>query len=224
MAKRETDERTIVLKDVRLSFPHLFEPQERENDDGTKRKNYNCVLMIPKDHKNINTILKMVKAAAKKAKEKAWGEDPSKWPNIPSHQQCFKDGDNPDHTDREEYAGHYFINLSAPLDRPPQIITNRKNSDNEWIEAEPGQKRSPYAGCWVNGIIEIWGQKKNREKNMPNRLNGSVQVIQFLRDGEPFAAQRPDANDLLSEDDVSDDGELDGGYGNDDDDGDDGLL
>lgn len=215
---KETDERIVVIKDVRLSFPHLFKPQERQNDDGNTRENYNAVFMIPKDHPKIEEILRKMKRASMTAKKRAYGDDESKWPKIPQSMTCFKDGDNEDHftTPRAEYEGHYILSAASPVDRPPKIITNRKDSDNLWIEAEPGKKGAPYAGCYVNAIIEVYAQKKDSKRQMPNRINASIQTVQFRRDGEPFQQQPIDPNDLLDEDDVSYEGEL-----GDEDDGDD---
>jgi hypothetical protein len=216
---KKKSEQLIVIKDVRMSFPHLFDPQERTNDDGSVRSNYNCVFMIPKDHPQIGKIKASFKTAGNAARKRAWGDDESKWPNIPSHMICFKDGDNPDHTDRAEYAGHFFVNSSSPIDKPPSVLTNRKDSDDKWMEARPGQKGAPYAGCYVNGIIEVWAQKKDAKKNIPNRLNSSVQTVQFRRDGTPFSAQPVDPNDYLDDDDVSYEGDIGG-----DDDGDEESL
>lgn len=214
------DKRRVVIRGARLSFPHIYSPQERENDDGTKRENYNCSLMIPKDMDGIDKLLAQLKRAGQEAQKKAWGDDESNWPKIPDHRQFLKDGDNPDHSEREEYEGHYFINASSPTSRPPQVITNRKDSENQWIEAREGQKNAPYAGCYVNAVIEVWGQKKDPKKNIPNRLNATIEIVQFLRDGEPFAASRVDANDILSEDDVGEEGEI-GDYEDDEDEDDD---
>lgn len=224
--KNKDDLRRVKLRGVRLSFPHLYEPQTRENDDGTTRENYNCALMIPKDHVDIDDMRKALKRAGQEARKKAWGEDESNWPRIPGHRQFFRDGDNPDHTEREEYSDHFFINASAPVSRPPQIVSNRKDKNGKWIPAEPGQANSPYAGCYVTAVIEIWGQKKDTKKNIPNRLNATIEIVQFHSDGEAFGAAPVDPNDYLDDDDVSDEGEISGGDYGDDDDGDDedGLI
>lgn len=214
--------RRVKLRNVRLSFPHIYEPQERDNDDGTKRENYNCSLMIPKDHDDIDNILKILKRAGKQARIKAWGEDDSNWPKIPGYRQFLKDGDNDEHTEREEYADHYFINASAPVSRPPSVVTNRKDKNKKWIRAEQGTPNSPYAGCYVTAIIEIWGQKKDTKKNIPNRLNATIEIVQFFADGDPFGAAPADPDALLDDDDVSDEGEI--GYDEDDDDDDDSLV
>jgi hypothetical protein len=212
--KKKRDPRTIVIKGARLSFPHLFEPQEQENDDGSTRRTFNCVLMIPKeDNPHLDQTLKLIKAGSREAKTKAWGDEKN-WPKIPMSMTCFKDGDNDDHftTPRDEYAGHYILSASTPAKYPPRVITNRKGSDNKWIDAEEGRKGAPYAGCYVNGIIEMYGQKKDPKRKMPNRINASFSTIQFLKDGEPFANRGGDPDDLLDEDDVSYEGDLDDEY------------
>ncbi|ARB05698.1 DUF2815 domain-containing protein [Synechococcus virus S-ESS1] len=224
--KKDRDPRTVVVKNARLSFPHIYKPQEQENDDGTKRESYNAVLMIPKeDNPHLKDVLGLMKAAAIAAKKRAWGDDEKNWPKIPASMTCFKDGDKEDHfqTPRSEYEGHYIISCSSPVDRPPRVITNRKGSDNKWLDAEPGRKGSPYAGCYVNGIIEVYGQKKDPKRKMPNRINASFSTIQFLRDGEPFANRGADPDDMLDEDDVSYEGDLDDDYGHEEED-DDSLI
>ncbi len=209
--KKERDPRTVVVKGARLSFPHIFDPQEQENDDGTTRKTFNCVFMIPKkDNPHLKAILAGIKAGSHAAKEKAWGDEKN-WPKIPASMTCFKNGDNDDHfqTPRDEYAGHYILSCSSPAKYPPRVITNRKGSDNKWIEAEEGRKGAPYAGCYVNGIVELYGQKKDPKRKMPNRINASFSTVQFLMDGEPFANRGGDPDDLLDDDDVSYEGDLD---------------
>lgn len=227
--KKERDPRTVVVKGARLSFPHIFRPQEQESEDGTKRETYNAVLMIPKeDNPHLERTLADIKAASRAAKKKSWGESEKDWPKIPQSMTCFKDGDKEDHfqTPRDEYAGHYILNCSCPVIRPPRVITNRKGSDDKWLDAEEGRKGAPYAGCYVNGIVQLYGQKKDSKRKMPNRINASFDTIQFLRDGEPFASRGSDPDDLLDEDDVSYEGELDeDGYGgHEDDDDDDDLI
>ena len=208
MASKPKSPQVVILKNVRLSFPHIFEPQTQTNDDGTERQSFNLALMVPKDHDQIREIKGAFKSASVAAQTKAWGADEKNWPKIPSHRKCFKDGDNEDHSQREEYEGHFFINASSPLNRPPTVLTNRRDTKKKWIRAEPGQAGAPYAGCFVNAIIEVWAQKADPKKNTVNRINASLQTVQFREDGEPFGAQNEDPDDLLDEDDVSSEGEI----------------
>jgi len=214
--KKGPDSQIVVLKDVRASFLHVFTPQVQENDDGTERRTFNGNFMMGKGADATKRNLAAVKKASAAARKAKWGDDEKKWPKIPSHKMCLRDGDNADHTDREEYEGHYFLSASTPEDKPCRVLTNRKGSDNLWIEAEPGQKRSPYSGCYCNVIVRIWAQDNKHGK----RINAALQTVQFLRDGEPFGAQNADADDLLTEDDVSYDGDLDDDVDGDEDDDD----
>lgn len=221
MAEKKKDPRTMVVKNARLSFPHIFKAQENQNDNGTTRETYNCVLMIPKeDNPHLDNTLKGVKKCAYEAKKKAWGDNEKDWPRIPTAMTCFKDGDNEDHftTPRAEYADHYILSCSSPVDRPPRVITDRKDGDGLWIDAEMGKRNAPYAGCYVNAIVELYGQKKDPKRQMPNRVNASFSTIQFLRDGEPFTNRGPAAEDMLDEDDVSSQGDLSDDIDEDDDD------
>lgn len=225
--KKEADLRRVKINNARLSFPHLFEPQEQENDDGSTRKSFNCVLMIPKEENpHLDTVLKRMKVGAKHAKIKAWGEDEKNWPKIPASMTCFKDGDNEDHftTPRDEYADHYIISTSSPVTRPPRVVTNRKGADNKWVEAEEGRKGAPYAGCYVNAVIDLYGQKKDPKRKMPNRINASIAIVQFLKDGEPFSAAQADPDDILDDDDVGYEGDFENDIDNDDEQEDDDLL
>lgn len=210
------DKQTITIRNARLSFPHLFKPQENKNDDGTVRLTYNCALMLKKGTEDTKKNLAAIKAASKAAKEQQWGSNPDKWPSIPSHKLCLRDGDNPDHYDpkkRPEYEGHYILSLNADEERPPQIKTNRKDSDNKWIDAEPGQKGAPYAGCDVNAVVRLWAQDNKHGV----RINGEPKVVQFRADNEAFSQAAPvKAEDYLDDDDVSYEGDMDGDYGDDD--------
>lgn len=202
--KKEPDAQVVVLKNVRGSFLHLFTPQEKEQDDGTMRRTFNGNFMLEKGTEDTKKNLAAIKRASIAARKSKWGEDEKKWPKIPSHKMCLRDGDNADHTDRTEYEGHFFLSAASPEDKPPRVLTNRKDTDDKWIEAAPGQKGAPYSGCYVNAIVRVWAQDNKHGK----RINAALQTVQFRADGEAFAAQNADADELLTEDDVSYEGDI----------------
>jgi len=218
----ESDEQRVTLRNVRASFLHAFKPQEQKNDDGTIRLTYNGNFLMDKDDEFTVKNLAALKKASTAAKRDKWGNDPSKWPKIPSHKVCLRDGDNADHVDsdkRPEYKGQYFLSCNSPEDRPPQVLTNRKDDDGKWIEAVPGQKGAPYSGAYCNVVARVWAQDNKHGK----RVNCAFDVVQFRKDGEAFSGAAPvKAEDYLNEDDVSYEGELDddSGYGGGGDDGD----
>lgn len=195
----------VLLKNVRLSFAALFTPQEQENEDGTIRQSFKANFLIPKAGEPNNNVAK-IKAAANEAKAKKWGTDPKDWPKLKPEKVCLRDGDL---EDWDGYADHFYLSTNSKVDRKPQVITNRKDKDGKWIKAEPGHERTPYSGCFVNALVRLWAMD---DKKYGKRLNCSIEVVQFLRDGEAFGAAPVDVNDKFSDDMVGDEAEL----GNDD--------
>ena len=192
----------VILKDVRLSFAHLFEPSKGgKNKDGEEIKgSYQARFLMEKDTPQTKENLAKIKRAGHDAKEKAWGSDESKWPKLKPDRVCLRDGDL---EDWDGYEGNFY--LAANSQRKPQVITNRKGKDRKWIEAEPGGANSPYSGCYVNALVRLWVQDS---KEFGKRLNASLEVVQFLRDGDPFGAAPVDPNEKFTDDFVSDEGSI----------------
>lgn len=200
----------VLLRNVRLSFASLHEPAEMESDDGTTRRFYKANFLISKTGDEMKNVAK-IKAAADEAKTKKWGSDQKDWPKLKPDRICLRDGDL---ENWDGYAGMFYVSANSTLDRKPQVITNRKDKDGNWIKAEPGHERNPYAGCYVNALIRLWCQDNKQGK----RLNASVEVVQFLKDGDAFGAAPVNPNDRFTDDMVGDDAELDDS-GSEDDDG-----
>lgn len=206
---------TVMLKNVRLSFAALFEPDEQENDDGTIRRTFKANFLISKDEDDefAKANKAKIKKASDEAKAKKWGNDPKSWPKLRPDKLCFRDGDL---EDWDGYADHFYISANSPEKRKPSTVTNRKDSNNRWITAEEGEKGCPYSGCYVNALIRIWVQDNKHGK----RINASLESVQFRADGEAFGAAPVDPNDIYDDDDVSEEGNWEeDGDGPEDDDG-----
>lgn len=208
MAEKKEIVGEVLLRNVRLSFPALFQPQERESDDGTMRKIFKANFLIPKKGDQFNNVA-AIKVASDQAKTKKWGSDQKTWPKLKPEKLCLRDGDL---EDWDGFAGNYYLSASSPVDRKPQVITNRKDAEGKWVKAEPGNERCPYAGCYVNALVRLWAQD---DKEYGKRINASVEIVQFLRDGEAFGAGPVDANEKFTDDMVGSDGDL-GDSGDDD--------
>ena len=200
MAEKKEIVGEVLLRDVRLSFPALFEPSEMESDDGQTRRFFKANFLIPKKGDEFKNVAR-IKKAADEAKAKKWGSNPDDWPKLKPEKLCLRDGDL---EDWDGYAGMFYLSANSNVERRPQVITNRKDKDGKWIKAEPGHERCPYAGCYVNALVRLWAQDNKNGK----RINASVEIVQFLRDGEAFGAGPVDPNEKFTDDMVGDDAEL----------------
>lgn len=201
----------VILLNVRLSFPSLFEPNRQTDEDGNVRETWKANFLIPKDQESTLVgvfkgkrmpIIQAIQAAAKEAKAKGWGEDPSKWPKLKPEKVFLRNGDL---EDWDGYAGCNYVSANAQITDRPAIVTNRKDGNGNWIDAEPGGKGSPYSGCYVNATIVIWAQDNKHGK----RLNAKVRAVQFFRDGEAFGAPPTNPNEDFTDDMVGEEGTYD---------------
>lgn len=161
------------IKNARLGFPNIYQPMA--STDGGKAK-YNCCLIIPPNHP---IIPELNKAFEKLAKDK-WGD---KGPAIlaglrKQDRLCLHDGDTKAAYDG--FAGNMFVSASSEV-RP--AVRNRAGAP-----VAPGEEQAPYGGCFVLGKIELWAQD---HAQYGKRINAQLRGIQFMKDGDAFAAGRP---------------------------------
>ena len=173
----------ILLKDVRLAFPNLFEPTT-VNGEGKPR--YSATLLAPIDHAQIEDIKKKIEAVAKeKWKDKAAGILTSLYK---TDKVALHDGDTKAQYDG--FSGNMFVAAAAQENAAPTIVDQARNT----LSARSGK---PYAGCYVNAIIEFFGYD-NSGKGVSATLKG----VQFVRDGDAFSGSAPASEDDF--DDLSD--------------------
>lgn len=208
----------IKLKDVRLSFDNLFEPQVQKSEKtGEDDISYNCVLLLDKE-KDAEQI-KLVTDAMVQAREARW---PGMNKKIPPERRCMRDGeplDDETNTREPLYDGYencMYISAKRKVKKitdscPVQLIGPRKELDPQTNERRFKQLTSTnggpdllYGGCYVNAIIRIYAYDGSRDGN-PDRINASLEVVQHKRDGERFGAKRVDANSAMDEEEGDDD-------------------
>lgn len=211
----------FTLLNARLSFPSLFEPNVQKQDDGTIRENWKANFLLENDRiDEMEAVFRGKRMSAKEAitlasneaKAAKWGDDKAKWPKLKPDRKFFRDG-NLENWDGYEDA--WYISANAQLTDRPSIITNRKDGNGKWIEAEPGGKASPYAGCYTNAVLVIWCQDNEHGK----RINAQVKAVQFFADGEAFSGAGPvDPNEEFSDDMAGAEGSIGGDFDDGDDD------
>ena len=174
----------IKLNNVRLSFPQLF---EAKTVNGEGKPAFSAAFLIsPKDPQiaMINTAISTV--AAEKWGAKA---DAILKTIRAADKTCLHSGDLKSNYDG--FEGMMYISARNPL-KPSVVDTNRSP-----LVAEDGR---PYAGCYVNAVLELWTQDNNYGK----RVNATLMGVQFYKDGESFVgggvADADDFDDLTIED------------------------
>lgn len=187
---------SILVKNVRLSYAHIFKPYTNDDDKAPK---YSVQLMLPKTtHAGAAKAIKAI--IDKLAKEEL------KMSSMPPDRIFLKNGDHK--VDKNpEYKGHLII--SASESRKPNVVNRDRSPVSEDDDIV-------YSGCFANVLIRPWAQNHTK---YGKRINAGLTMVQFVRDGDRLdGAARPDVEDVFDE--LDDDGSFDDVGG---DDGDDGL-
>ena len=161
----------MQLKNVRISFPHLFKRNTKFGEDGAK---FELVVMLHKENqaKEIKAIQAEIATLIKELGQK-----------VASDKLCFKDGDD---ADRPEYEGHMVLSLKS--NKRPTVIDRDKSP----LVEDDGK---PYAGCFCNVIFDMWKQ----DNSWGRRINGNLYGVQFAKDGEAFSSGDVDVTDEFDE-------------------------
>ena len=157
----------VQLKDVRITFPNLFEAKA---PNGQGEPKFSASFLLSKTHPQKAEVERAIVGAAKEK----WGDKAQDVLKAlkAADKLALHDGDGK--SDYDGYAGNLFINASNKI-RPLVIDGNRAP-----LGAADGK---PYSGCYVNCILDVWSQDNQYGK----RVNASLLGVQFLRDGERLA-------------------------------------
>lgn len=180
----------VTLKNVRLSFPHLFEPQASDNGD----PKYNATFIIEPGSANAKALAAAVDAVAKeKWKDKAEG---ILGVLAKADKICYRKHPKTNGSG-DVYAGFEDMHFVSASDKARPTVVDR---DKTPLTAADGK---PYGGCYVNVVLDVWAQDNAYGK----RVNANLKAVQFTRDGDAFGGSAPvtaDAFEDLSTDDADD--------------------
>lgn len=157
----------IMLQNVRLAFPTLFEA-ERINGQGEPK--FSANFLLTPDHSDVAKL----KAKIKEVAQNKWEDqaDAILKKLVAADRIALHDGDVK--ADYDGYPGNWFVSASSKV--RPLVIDGARNP----ITEEDG---IIYSGCYVNAKIDVWAQDNQHGK----RVNAQLQGVQFVSDGEPFA-------------------------------------
>lgn len=155
----------ILLKNVRLSFPSVFQKAVFDGKEGK----YEATFLISKEDTKTKAVLDAAIADAIKAAGI----------KVSGDKLCLKDGDD------STYDGYENTwSLKAANGKRPTVIDRDKSPIIENDE-------KLYAGCYVNAVVDLWVQNNGFGK----RVNANLYGIQFVKDGEAFGQGNIDVFD-----------------------------
>lgn len=167
------DDGTILIKDVRLSYPHLFKAWAGQDDQEPKFSGK--FWLDKKTHREeiiaLNKFLQALQQEYFKAR-------------IPADKLFFKDGAA---SGKEDEATQFIVSASEKV--RPNILNRDKSAIAEADDII-------YAGCYVHVLIRPWKQANKFGK----RINANLLAVQFARDGERISGvSRPDVDDVFDD-------------------------
>lgn len=165
----------VKLSKVRLSFPDIWKAVEFKTGDGKPR--FNATFLVEPGSENDKAIRQAIKDAAKevfgdKAEKMVKGFESN------GNKFCYLDGDLKDY---DGYKGLWY--LATHSKTRPSIFDRDKTP----LVEEDGR---PYAGCYVNAIVDVWAQKGENPG-----IRASFSGIQFHSDGDAFSGSAPASAD-----------------------------
>lgn len=151
----------VKLKNVRLSFPQLFEKDSYKGSDPCYSANF-----ILDKGKHKSEIVRIKKGIAAVAKEAYKDKVPKKL-KVPLY-----DGDERDGIDGYGEDVMYISTRSYkefPIaDKAGNVLTENNGKF--------------YAGCHVHAVVRLWAQ----DNEYGRRINCELKAVMFAKDGEPF--------------------------------------
>ena len=186
----------IFLSNVRLSFPHLTEPQKTVNEvTGSTRISYNAEFIMPESHPSFAQFL----ALYQRLMSESFAENAPVVMNMIAADRklrCYGRGEEKVNkktfTPYDGYAGNVY--LTAGSERQPQVIqADGSPVDPTNTMAYQALTRNMYGGCKVNAAIKPWVQKNKHG----NGIRCDLVAIQFAGDDTPFGEGTPDVKGLF---------------------------
>jgi len=175
------DSKSVKTPRFRVSFPHVFEPQDVKKDDGSTKKEFSIVALFPK-----GTDLSALKAEANRAAKEKWGDKIPKNLASPFHDQGEK-----------EYVGYesgaIFIRAKSTV-KPGvvgQEVVNGKFAAIDSSEFSPG--------CYAWMSVNAYAYGGPGTKFNPGVAFG-LRNIQKLEDGDPLGNRSRAEDDFAAPD------------------------
>ena len=173
----------VILKNVRLAFPVLWEPEAFGDGDDSA-----CSASFLIDPEKQKAEIDKVKVAIKEVATEKWKDKAAALLKSMGAKGdiCIHDG-----SEKVEYAGFEGMMFVSARSKARPVVVDRDKSP---LTQKDGK---PYAGCYVNASLDIWAMDNKYGK----KVCASLIAVQFKDDGEAFGG-----GERYSEDDFEDEG------------------
>lgn len=186
----------IYLSNVRLSFPHLIEPQKRVNQEtGKERDAYTAEFIMDPTHPGYAQFMtEYANMAVEKWKDHA--KTVMSMIHADRKQRCYGPGEEKVNKKTfqvyDGYVGKVF--LSASKDVPPQIIQpNGQPVDPTNTMVYQQLTRKMYGGCRVNAAVRPWLQDNKHGRG----VRCDLIAVQFAGDDVAFGEGNVDVSGMF---------------------------
>lgn len=183
----------VALKNVRLSFPNLFEPK---TVGGEGEPRYSAAFVIEPGSENAKALATAVLAVAKEK----WGAKSDGILKDLKGKGRVTYREEPLSKDGEVYDGFEGMHSLNASNKARPLVIDR---DKAPLTAADGK---PYGGCFVNASVELWAQDNQYGK----RINATLKGVQFVRDGDAFGGGAPASADEFDDLGVEEEADLAG--------------
>lgn len=180
----------LVLKNVRLSFPHLFTPT-RSTEDGALK--YRAAFLIDPSTVQGRINVNAIEAEIARVKVDKWKDKADKI-KFKEDRIAFVDGNTCASQDTGEVYNGYedMMVIKTSNSKKPQVVDGTRAHLTE-EEAEG----KIYAGCYVNAVVSLYAI--NDPDKGGNGIFATVEAVQFSKHGEAFGAGQVDVEDVFDE-------------------------
>lgn len=172
--------KTLLLKNVILSFSHIFAPHK---SSPVAKEKYSASFIVNPNTADGKKAIKMIEDEIKEVEKAVFGRSPVTIADP--KRRCWMNGDEIINQKTGEvvtgYAGMMVLKTSRALKNgPPQIVDR-----NPAVRLVATDNR-PLSGDVVNAMVQIYGIPVTDKERGGIGLFATVEVVQFVSQGERF--------------------------------------
>lgn len=190
----------LKLKEVRLSFPDIFECVQYEGQGPFK---YRASFLFAPNSENHKALLAAIEETAKEQWKDKWKQI-IEIANDDSKTRFIVDGNKKTY---DGYKGMLAISATRDQSNGRPLIVNKKPKNADGTPNTLTQTDGViYGGCYVNATVELWAQNNKFGKT----IRAQLLAVQFLKDGVAFGggSAKGSVDDFEDLSDTGDDDDL----------------